>query len=71
MGEFSDGTQIYDYEDSYVKIAKGDYIIIEVWVDYMSSDVQERADGDFSLDYDDIEFEFTSVEPYEYQSIDK
>lgn len=57
----SDGEGVQGGE--YLKIAKGDYLLLELNIFYHQSG--DRADGPFNIKFDDIRLEFTSVPPTE------
>lgn len=59
-----DGDNYVDVSQSSVyKLGKGSTILVEMGIRYKKDG--ERADGDFSVDFDDIVLEFTSVSPGE------
>ena len=46
------------------KLEKGDYLLLQLYIEYLDSSVI-RADGDFTVRFDDITLDFTSVPPEE------
>lgn len=53
------------FSSSTYKLEKGDYIFLLLYIDYFESSDLVRADGDFSVRFSDITFDFTSVPPVE------
>ena len=46
------------------KIVKGSYILLGVSVYYISSESQPLADGEFSIQFSDLKFNFTTNNPH-------
>ena len=57
--EGSDGATISSAGD--YELAKGDYIVLTIVIGYSDVDGVVRADGDFSVTFDDMNLSFTSV----------
>lgn len=57
--EGSDGATISSTGD--YELAKGDYIVLTIVIGYSDVDGVVRADGDFSVAFDDMNLSFTSV----------
>lgn len=59
----SEFSEIY-FLDPVYKLEKGDYLLFQLYIQYYDSLGNDaRADGDFTVKFDDITFEFTSVPP--------
>ena len=57
-GEYLSGGQV-------VRLAKDDYLTLDMHIDYSEASGTNRADGDFTVAFDDLTLEFTSVPPAE------
>ena len=47
------------------KLAKGDYILLDILIFYVKNQPYSRADGEFSVEFPDVTLEFSSVPPSE------
>lgn len=62
MGDFFDENYDYiDYDSNSYKLSKGSYMYLTIFLDYGHVNDMDRADGEFSVDFDDVVLEFSSV----------
>ena len=66
MGDFFDENNvIIDFNANSYKLSKGSHLFLTIYIDYGQVNDMYRADGDFTVDFDDIILEFSSVAPSE------